>query len=59
MIVFRSERDGNNEVYVMGSDGSRQHNWSRDPHDDWGPAWSPAGLRPSPTRREVAPAVSN
>jgi TolB protein len=59
MIVFRSERDGNNEVYVMGSDGSRQHNVSRDPHDDWGPAWSPAGLRPSPTRREVAPAVSN
>ncbi len=43
MIAFRSERDGNNEVYVMESDGSRQHNVSRDPHDDWGPTWSPTG----------------
>lgn len=56
MIAFRSERDGNNEVYVMESDGSGQHDVSRDPNHNWGPTWSPTGtgaveLRPRADRR--------
>jgi len=41
-IAFSSDRDGNSEIYVMGSDGSRQTRLTRDPAVDYGPAWSPS-----------------
>jgi TolB protein len=43
-IVFTSNRDGNNEIYVMNADGSGQRNLSPNPssHEFAGP-WSPDG----------------
>ena len=42
-IVFTSTRDGNKEIYVMNSDGSREINLTRNRADDFDPAWSPDG----------------
>lgn len=42
-IAFRSQRDGNDEIYVMNADGSCQTNLTNDPANDWSPAWSPNG----------------
>lgn len=39
-IAFVSNRDGNNEVYVMNSDGSCQTNISNNPSDDNLPNWA-------------------
>ena len=44
-IAFRSQRDGNDEIYVMNVDGSCQTNLTNDPGADWSPAWSPDGKR--------------
>ena len=44
-IAFRSQRDGNDEIYVMNADGTCQVNLTNDPADDWSPAWSPDGTR--------------
>jgi TolB protein len=44
-IAFRSQRDRNDEIYVMNSDGSCQTNLTNDPADDWSPAWSPDGSK--------------
>lgn len=44
-IVFVSERDGNQEIYVMNIDGSNQINLSRNSANDWHPRWSPDGKR--------------
>ena len=42
-IVFRSERDGNSEIYLMEADGSGQRNLTRHPgHEAW-PSWSNHG----------------
>ena len=38
-IVFTSNRDGNNEIYVMNADGSAQTDVSRHPGNDEAPAW--------------------
>ena len=40
-IAFQSDRDGNAEVYVMNADGSDPLNLTRNPAEDWYPAWSP------------------
>ena len=42
-IAFVSERDGNDEIYVMGSDGSNPRRLTD--HSDWDfyPSWSPDG----------------
>ena len=40
-IVFTSTRDGNKEIYVMNSDGSKQVNLTRHRADDFGATWSP------------------
>ena len=44
-IAFMSERDGNKEIYVMGTDGQSPRNITRHPADDWTPALSPNGKR--------------
>lgn len=42
-LVFRSTRDGNNEIYVMAADGSAERNLTKHPASDTDPAWSPDG----------------
>lgn len=44
-IVFTSERDGNQEIYVMSADGSGAANVSQNAADDSQPSWAPAGDR--------------
>jgi Tol biopolymer transport system component len=44
-IAFRSQRDGNDEIYLMKADGTCQLNLTNDSGDDWSPAWSPDGKR--------------
>jgi Tol biopolymer transport system component len=38
-IAFATDRDGNNEVYTMPADGSRQVNRTRHPGSDIQPDW--------------------
>ena len=40
-IVFISNRDGNNEIYVMNADGSHQTRLTNNPALDFYPVWSP------------------
>lgn len=40
-IAFASDRDGDNEIYVMDADGSNPVNLTNDRASDGGPAWSP------------------
>ncbi len=42
-IAFHSDRDGNDEVYVMDADGSNQTRLTNNHAFDFGPAWSPVG----------------
>ena len=42
-LAFVSKRDGNEEVYIMDADGSRQTNLTNHAARDWGAAWSPDG----------------
>ncbi len=44
-IAFVSDRDGNNEIYLMDADGSSQTRLTNNPADDSSPAWSPDGAR--------------
>ena len=44
-IAFVSDRDRNEEIYVMNADGSNLRNLTRNPALDWKPAWSPDGGR--------------
>ena len=44
-IAFYSNRDGNNEIYVMNGDGSGLNNLTNNPADDYEPAWSPDGKK--------------
>jgi TolB protein len=39
MIVFCSERDGNQEIYVMNADGTGQRRLTVEPGYDVEPAW--------------------
>ena len=41
-IVFESDRDGNDEIYVMDADGSKQTNLTSNSADDLYPDWGPA-----------------
>ncbi len=43
-LVFTSDREGNNEIYIMGTDGVVT-NISNNPASDTSPAWSPDGNR--------------
>lgn len=42
-IAFTSNRDGNNEIYVMNVDGSGVRRLTRHPGIDTTPTWSPSG----------------
>lgn len=44
-IIFVSNRDGNEEIYIMNIDGSEQKNLTRHFANDTIPAWSPDGKR--------------
>jgi len=44
-IAFTSDRDGNNEVYVMNADGTNPINFTNHPANDLGPFWSPDGTK--------------
>src|SRR5215203_453809 len=44
-IAFMSDRDGNEEVYVMNPDGSGPANLTKNPAIDLQPAFSPAGKK--------------
>lgn len=45
-IAFTSQRNGNEEIYVMNTDGSNQMNISNNAASDEDPAWSPFKIRP-------------
>jgi len=42
-IAFVSDRDGNGEIYVTDASGKKQVNLTRNPANDYAPAWSPNG----------------
>jgi len=42
-IAFVSDRDGNEEIYVMNADGTGQTNLTNNPANDFSAAWSPDG----------------
>jgi Tol biopolymer transport system component/drug/metabolite transporter (DMT)-like permease len=44
-IAFRSDRDGNDEIYVMNADGSGETRLTNDSGYDGEPAWSPDGRK--------------
>src|SRR6266498_2961479 len=44
-IVFTSDRDGNDEIYVMNADGTAQTTLTNTPASDARPAWSPDGSK--------------
>ncbi len=44
-IVFQSDRDGNNEVYIMRGDGSNPQRLTNDPASDRMPVFSPDGTQ--------------
>jgi Tol biopolymer transport system component len=44
-LAFVSDRDGNEEIYVMNSDGSGQTRLTDSPASDAGPSWSSDGKR--------------
>ncbi|MDE0300633.1 MAG: DPP IV N-terminal domain-containing protein [Candidatus Poribacteria bacterium] len=44
-IAFSSTRDGDSEIYVMESDGSKQVRLTINPARDYDPSWSPDGDR--------------
>lgn len=43
LIAFASNRDGNNDIWTMKTDGSDQKNITNDATDDQQPSWSPDG----------------
>ena len=44
-IAFVSDRDGDNEIYVMDADGTGVVQLTDNSVDDWSPRWSPDGNR--------------
>ena len=42
-IAFQTDRDGNDEIYVMGCDGSGQTNLTNNSADDRQPSWASGG----------------
>ena len=44
-IAFSSDRDGDLEIYVMGTDGGNLRRLTKNSDGDWDPSWSPDGKR--------------
>ena len=44
-ILFTSDRDGNHEIYVMDSNGSKPARFTNNPATDWSTSWSPDGTK--------------
>jgi len=44
-IAFASRRDGNFEIYIMNSDGSKPKDLTNNPAKDEYPSWSPDGKK--------------
>ena len=45
IIAFTSDRDGNNEIYLMKADGTLQTRITNNPAVDMWPEWSPDGQK--------------
>ncbi len=43
VIAFCSDRDGDNEIYLMSTDGSNVQQLTFNTAEEWAPAWSPDG----------------
>jgi tricorn protease-like protein len=43
IFVFCSDRDGDNEIYLMNTDGSNLQQLTYNTAEEWFPAWSPDG----------------
>ena len=53
-IAFMSNRDNNNEIYVMDADGGNPQRLTIHPRSDGSPSWSPDGKRIAfNTRRDL------
>ena len=44
-ITFVSDREGNDDIYVMDADGTNIVNITKHEDDDWTPDWSPDGSK--------------
>jgi WD40-like Beta Propeller Repeat len=44
-IAFQSDRDGDDEIFVMDVDGMHKEQLTFNGGEDWAPAWSPDGQR--------------
>lgn len=44
-IAYVTDRDGNNEIYVMNADGSSPHRLTNTPATEGSPSWTPDGAR--------------
>lgn len=60
-ITFHTDRDGNQEIYVMKSSGGGQTRLTNDAAIDINPAWSPDGsmIAFSSTRQNGGPGIAN
>ena len=54
-IAFRSNRDGNWEIYVMNADGDNPTNLTQNPANDTGGSWVLGELAVSPKTRLLTP----
>jgi Tol biopolymer transport system component len=44
-IAFMSDRDGDDEIFVMNTDGTEVRQLTDNDDSDWDPSWSPNGKR--------------
>jgi Tol biopolymer transport system component len=53
-ILFVSNRDGNQEIYLMNADGSGQTRTTHDPANDFNPSWMPGVSLPDDRATAIA-----
>ena len=51
-IAFMSDRDGNDEIYVINADGGNPRNLTNNPQNDLGPAWYNPAFAVAPTGKK-------